>query len=100
MKKLILLLIAMMFVAGCQAFKYVKETYDPNTQNLTSRETLYVAQAMVTADINDMLFMLDKNKWFAWGSISTIYDGNDWEHIGNAVATGRTGGLNKLIKLK
>jgi len=98
MKKLTLLLLAMVFIAGCQAFKYVKETYDPVTKNLTLKETLYVAQSMVTADINDMWFQLDKNRWFAWGSIATIYDGNDWEHIGNAIATGRTGGLNKLIK--
>jgi len=98
MKILILVLIAMLFVGGCQAFKYTKETYDPNTKNLTSKETLIVAQSMVTADINDMWFRLDKNRWFAWGSISTVYDGNDWEHIGNAVATGRTGGLNKLVK--
>jgi hypothetical protein len=100
MKKamIVLILIAMIFCGGCWTNSYVHKTFDPNTGKLISLVQFDYAKAMVSSNVSEVSIILPDGAYLKAKKVNLVYDGNDWEHIGNAVATGRTGGLNKIIK--
>ena len=99
MKKamLIFVLAAMVFAAGCWFNGYDHCSYYPNGK-LKERYKFDYAKAMVTSNISEVTLLLPDGAYLKAKKVNLVYDGNDWEHVGNAIATGRAGGLNKLVK--
>ncbi len=94
---LLCLLISFMFLGGCldSGYKHIK--YDPLTGKVIEKWELSYAKAMTTSTITDVNLCLSDGSSLSFGKSVFIYDGNDWEHIGNAGGKILSGGILFLI---
>ncbi|MFA5382079.1 MAG: hypothetical protein WC356_02855 [Candidatus Micrarchaeia archaeon] len=89
MKKVMLVLLVVVFMVGCldSGYKHTVK-YDPKTGNKLSEEwVLDYGKAMQTSTITDANLIISDGSGVSFSKSAFIYDGNDWVKIGEGVKT-------------